>query len=215
MRRLLLALALLLVGCAGSPAEPPDGGPRDRLAYVTSNDWHTRIAIATADLPPGILPEVGDFPGVPWLAFGWGDHAYYPMRDPPRRLAVKAALLPSPAVLHIVPMAAPPRPAPGFEVVALALTGAEHDRLAQGIAATVRREGAPRAVATAPGLYPESRFYPAEGRFHLFNTCNTWTAGQLRAAGLPVRSSGVITAEELMRQLRELPMRHQAHDPTA
>lgn len=207
MRRLLLlAFALVAAACTGNPPAPSDVAPRDRLAYVTSNDWHTRIVLPAAGLPPGLLPEAADFPGASWLAFGWGDHEYYPMPDPPRRLAIKAALLPSPAVLHIVPMPAPPAAAPGFEVVALALTAVEHDQLARGIDATVRREGAGRAVATAPGLYPESRFYPATGSFHLFNTCNRWLAQRLRQAGLPVRSTGVITAEDVMRQVRDLPM---------
>ena len=30
--------------------------------YVTSNGWHTGIAIARADLPPGLVPEAADFP---------------------------------------------------------------------------------------------------------------------------------------------------------
>ncbi len=38
-----------------------------------------------------------------------------------------------------------------------------------------RPEGG-RGETVARGLYQDSWFYPAHGRFHLFNTCNTWTA---------------------------------------
>jgi hypothetical protein len=52
------------------------------------------------------------------------------------------------------------------------------------------------------GLYGDSRFYPARETFHLFNTCNVWTARALRSAGLPVRDA--ITTEGLMAQVRRL-----------
>ncbi len=67
-----------------------------------------------------------------------------------------------------------------------------------------RPEGG-RGETVARGLYQDSRFYPARGRFHLFNTCNTWTARMLTAAGAGVSPSGVTTAEDLMRRLRDLP----------
>ena len=58
------------------------------------------------------------------------------------------------------------------------------------------------AAALGPGLYGDSRFYPAWESFHLFRTCNVWTAQALRAAGLPFRDS--ITMEGLMAQGRRL-----------
>jgi uncharacterized protein (TIGR02117 family) len=204
-RRLLLALlAVWLAGCAVAPSRAPGAGPADQRIFVTSNDWHTRIVVAAAGIPAGLLPEAADFPGMPWLALGWGDRDYYPSTDPTPSLALKAALWPGPAVLHVVPMRAPPRPFDGFEVVELAVTQAGLQTLVAALDAAVDRQGAPRAEAIAPGLYPGSRFYPATGRFHLFNTCNRWSAEKLAAAGLPVRSVGVVTAEELMRQLRPL-----------
>ncbi len=72
------------------------------------------------------------------------------------------------------------------------------------IDASFERAGAARAAATGPGLYATSRFYPAKGRFHLFNTCNTWTARALAAAGFDVSASGTSRAETLMQQVRAL-----------
>jgi uncharacterized protein (TIGR02117 family) len=204
-RRLLLTLlAVWLAGCAVAPWHAPGADPADQRILVTSNDWHTRIVVAAADIPAGWLPEAADFPGAPWLAFGWGDRDYYPSTDPTPSLALRAALWPGPAVLHVVALQAPPRPFDGLEVVELAVTKAGLQGLIAALDAAVDRQGAPRAEAVATGLYPESRFYPATGRFHLFNTCNRWSAEKLAAAGLPVRSVGVVTAEELMRQLRPL-----------
>lgn len=64
------------------------------------------------------------------------------------------------------------------------------------------REGAQPAAPLGPGLYGDSRFYPARERFHLFNTCNVWTARALRAAGLPFAPA--VTAEGVMAQARAL-----------
>jgi uncharacterized protein (TIGR02117 family) len=203
---LVLALLLVIAGAGHRGAVAAAGEPVWHRIYITSNDWHTRIAIAVADLPAGRIPETADFPGAAWLAFGWGDSTYYPTPKPTRRLALRAALLPTPAVIHVVPLAVPPASTDGFEVLTVRLTAAELAAVIAGIDASFDRGVAVRAPIAAPGLYARSLFYPATGTFHLFNTCNSWTARQLAAAGLPIRSRGVITADDLMDQLRDLPM---------
>lgn len=204
----LVTLALIAGACTtGSiaPSSPPDAGRTgDHRLYVTSNDWHTRIVVATADLGRELIPERADLAPADWLAIGWGDRQYYPMPDPPRSLALRAALLPSPAVVHLIPRRAPPRPTAGFEVLEIAVTGPDLERMLVAIDGEIERSGAPRAPIAAPGLYPESLFYPAKGSFHLFNTCNSWVARQLQEAGLPIRAAAVVTADDLMRQLRPL-----------
>jgi uncharacterized protein (TIGR02117 family) len=204
-RRVLLAcLIALLAACAAPPAAVPPGAPLDHRLHVTSNNWHTRVVVATRDIPDGLLPEADAFPQAEWLAIGWGEHEYYPMEDPPAGLAVKAALLPSDSVIHLIPMAAPPRPAEGFEVVEIAVSEEGLLAMLQAIDRTVDRVGEQPASVAAPGLYDGSVFFPSRGRFHLFNTCNTWIARKLGTAGLPVSATGVITAENLMRQVRPL-----------
>jgi hypothetical protein len=63
------------------------------------------------------------------------------------------------------------------------------------------RRGAPRAVPLGPGLYGDSRFYEAQGRFHAFNNCNTWAARAFKAAGLPVTPRRAVTAGSLRCQM--------------
>ena len=48
-------------------------------------------------------------------------------------------------------------------------------------------------------------FYPGRETFHLFRTCNVWTAGALRAAGLQVQSA--LSVEGIMAQVRPLSRR--------
>ena len=173
--------------------------------YVTSNGWHTGIVVARASLPPGAIPEAADFPVAPYLEFGWGDAEYYPAPRPTLGMALGAALGLNPALVHVVGLPAHPREGyPNSEVVELRLSPDGFQRLVHYLDATFARDGAKRIPAGAPGLYSFSLFYAAKGKFHLFNTCNTWAARGLAAAGLPVEVSGVVRTEDLMAQLRKI-----------
>ena len=117
-------------------------------------------------------------------------------------MTLSAALVPTPAVMHMAGLAAAPRDGSSSrEVVAVPLTEAGFLNLVEALAAEFERPAAGRAVSVSRGLYPGSRFYNARGEFHLFNTCNTWTARMLRAAGVAVSPSGIVTADGLMARL--------------
>ena len=207
---------LLTAGCHASSAQPAagtppagnaGGGQSEVMIYVASNGWHSAIVVPRAALPPDILPEAADFPQAAYLSFGWGDATYFPEREPTTGMALRAALRPTPAVVHLAGLPAPPQDVfPGNEVVELAASAQAFEALAAYLDATFDRAGAHRAQASAPGLYRFSLFYPAKGQFHLFNTCNTWTAEGLEAGGWPIRVTGTVTAEELMVQVRPLPV---------
>ena len=54
--RLLLAIFLAgLLGACQSAPTPVTGGT-DRRVYVVNHGWHTGIAVATTDIPPGAWP---------------------------------------------------------------------------------------------------------------------------------------------------------------
>jgi uncharacterized protein (TIGR02117 family) len=169
--------------------------------YVTSNGWHSGIVIARADLPAGFIPETADFPAATHFEFGWGNRDYYTTPRKTIGLTLGAAL-PGAAVVHLAGLSGPPRTYPGHEAVALRVSAEGVRRLVAYLHQAFARGGAPRLRAMAPGLAPMSGFYPATGTFHLFNTCNTWTAAGLAAAGIAIRVGGVQQAEELMSQVR-------------
>jgi uncharacterized protein (TIGR02117 family) len=199
MNRRTALLALLATALAAHPARAAT------TILVTSNGWHSGIAVPRAAIAPAIIPEIADFPQAAWLEFGWGDADYYPAPRPTAGMALSAAF-PGPAVLHVSGL--PGHPAhvfPSVEVLAVALPQAQLDRLIQALSASFDRAGTPRAAPlAAPGLYPFSRFYPATGRFHALNTCNTWTARILAAAGLPITPAGIQSADDLTARLRPL-----------
>lgn len=196
-RRSFLGLAPSMLACAGRA-----GAAEERPIVVVSNGWHTGIVLVRDDVPRAEIPETEDFPTAAHYEFGWGDAEYYPAREPSFAMALRAAT-PGPAVVHLVGLhdeAA--RVFPTAETIAVPLDATAKRRLVAFIAASFARPPGARATAVAPGLYRDSRFYPATGRFHLFNTCNTWTARALAAAGVKIEPDGVQTADELMARLR-------------
>ena len=202
------ALALCAAWLATCETAPPlpsgDDGPRTRAIQVTSNGWHTAIVVpAPAVVATGLLPEAADFPDAAFLEFGWGDRTYYPAKEKTLGMTLSAALFPTPAVMHMAGHAAAPAGgSSGQEVVPVALTEAGFRSLVEAIAETFERPSGGRTEAVSPGLYPDSLFYHARGEFHLFNTCNTWTARMLRAGGVALSPSGIVTADGLTARLR-------------
>ncbi len=207
-----LVLALL-VGCqttlapdvarpaaAKTVAEHSAADEAAYVIYVISNGWHTSIAMARSDLPRDAIPEIDDFPEAEYFEFSWGDAEYFPAREKGLGVVAAALFVPTPAVLHLAGLTAHPRKVfPSAEIVELRLTLEQFQNLVTYLDHAFDRES---ALSSSPGLYSFSRFYPASGRFHILNTCNTWTARGLRAAGVPVTVAGTLQAEALMAQLR-------------
>lgn len=213
LRLILLAPPLLaLWACAAPPAGPAqtrEGGPVIAV-YLVAHDGHTGIAVPRADIPAGLWPESREFPQAEYLEVGWGNRDYYYARNQ-GLWGTLNAVLPSPSVLHLAGFRG--SPADYFranEIVELAVPVDGFERLIRYIHDAYERAGALPAAALGPGLYGDSRFYPAWESFHLFRTCNVWMAQALRAAGLPFCDS--ITMEGLMSQAREIyELRGQPH----
>ena len=195
---LLLSLLIVGAGCSSVPAQPyPADEKSVRTVLLVSHGWHTGIIVRTGDIPESVWPERAHYPDAAYLEVGWGDREFYPASDPSLGDALRAALGPSAAVLHVVGLSDHPSRVLNFsELIALDISEPGFQRLIEFIAATHDRGDAERAEPLGRGLYLDSHFYPALGSFHLFNNCNTWVVDALRAAGLPLRwtmtSEGVI-----------------------
>ena len=199
-----ILLALWLAACAMPPAG--DDALRTYPVHIRSNGWHTAILVPRAAVAAsGLVPEAAQFPDAALLEFGWGDRDYYTARAVTPGLALRAALLPTPAVLHMAGWTRLPDAGRGGTMLHVALTEAGFRALVAAIADSFVRPAGGPAPALGPGLSANSRFYPARGRFHLLNTCNTWTVRMLRAGGVAVSPAGVVTARDAIARLRAVP----------
>jgi uncharacterized protein (TIGR02117 family) len=178
-------------------------GKTVRSVYVVYDAWHSAVVIRTADIPAAVLPEIRDFPSAEYLEFSWGDRDYFPAPDGGLGLVLKAAFWSSGSVLHVVGFRdTVEKTFPSAEIVEIVLSEEGFKGLIQFISDTFSRPHPPASAEPRPGLFPNGRFYSAEGKFSIFRTCNTWVAEALRAAGLPISPGYVITAGNLGNQVR-------------
>lgn len=158
---LLAVLVLARVPVNTDWTEPADG----TTIFVQSNGIHTGIV-----LPAG--PHR-------WKAFGWGDRDFYlntPRWQDIRPGTALSALVGSGDTLVHVDELGDFVPDENWRPIRL--RAHEYARLHAYIAATLRPGPA------IPGYTPTDRFYPARGRYSAQNTCNVWTGGALKAAGV-------------------------------
>jgi uncharacterized protein (TIGR02117 family) len=184
-------------------SRPPTSGEPTVNAWVLDHGWHTSIVARRSDVDRTLWPEVDDFPDAVFVEIAWGDREFYMAPTASSGLALKAALLTGGSVLHVVGVSTPIAIYfSGSQIVQLRLSRRGFDAMTRFIHDEYQRDREDRPVRLERGLYGTSWFYAARGRYHLFNTCNTWVARGLSTAGLAVTPDGVITAGEVMRQIQ-------------
>jgi len=204
----MCGIALIVTaGCLGPVAALYRSGPGDPSTpvWVVDHGWHTGLVVERAAIPAGLWPEQDDLAPAPYLEVGWGDAAFYRAQNPGVGLALKAAFGSAGSVLHVVALPAPPdRIFDGRQVVEIRLSRPGSQALVRFVDESFARGERGRTPRLGPGLYGNSAFYPARGRYHLLNTCNTWVADALRSAGAPITPAYAMTAGNVMWQARRL-----------
>jgi len=194
--------ALSLAACAGRPPAEFLADPAElRSVYVVSDGWHTGLVLPRGQVSSEVWPEQDDLGPAPYLEVGWGDRGAYLADRITMRLAFRAAFGSASAALQVAGLDVPPSErGREIEVAELRLTPREFDNLSRFISESYARDDAGHPIRLARGYTDNSAFYLAIGRYHLFNTCNTWTAKALRAAGCPIAAPLTLTAPQLMDQ---------------
>lgn len=202
----LLAIATIVSGCAapvmhGDPSSMDTAHPHS--IYVVRQPWHTGIVVLAADVPANAWLARRDFPDAAYLEVGWGDRAYYQAADPGVWLGLRALFWPTPGVLHVAAFNGPvERTFGSTEILELRVSARGLARLVEVVRDSHELDASGRPIALGPGLYGASRFYASRETFHLFKTCNVWTASVLLEAGIPVSPGLAFSAGNLMTQLR-------------
>jgi uncharacterized protein (TIGR02117 family) len=201
----LIALATTACGIPTSSVWPPPEPDRLRDVWLVRHGWHTRIAVARADVDPSIWPESGDLGDVRYLEVGWGDRDFYPAPSPSIWDAIDPIVRRTPAVLHVGGFDRPPaQSVPGTPIVRIRVSAEGFAHLTRFIHEhyVLEDNGAP--VRLRPGYYPRSWFYLAHGRYHVLANSNNWTLRALRAAGAPVTPWRAVTAGSAISQAEQI-----------
>ena len=160
------------------------------------------IVVKRADIPAGIWPQHNEFPAAEYLEVGWGDRDYYTTPKPGLGITLKAGLLPTPSVLQIVGFRGPVTDYfPRAEVIRVDLSETGFERLCRYFEDSYARDETALSQPLGPSLYGEGRFYLSRETYHVFNTCNAWTARALREAGCPLIPAASLRVKTLMNNL--------------
>jgi uncharacterized protein (TIGR02117 family) len=194
-------MSVLLFACASPPNSlfPPGPNEPSRTIYLVSHGWHAGIVVKRTDIPAGFWPQHNEFPGAEYLEVGWGDKDYYMTPNPNLGITLKAGLLPTASVLHVVGFRGPvTHYFPASEVIRIDLSEAGFQRLCRYLESSYSRDETGFSQPLGPSLYGDGQFYLSRETYHAFNTCNAWTARALREAGCPITPAANLRVKTLM-----------------
>ncbi|MES2245714.1 MAG: TIGR02117 family protein [Pseudomonadota bacterium] len=192
---LLLAITLYVaVACAlvFLPANAkPQAEPATVEAWVLSNGVHTDLVfpVRSATVDWRQLFPLSDFkappPDAEFVAIGWGDREFYlhtpTWGDLTAARAFGALSGGNRSLLHVTYLQRAQLRRGAYK---LPLSQAQYAQLVAHVRATLPSG---RATQIAGAHYAnDDAFYEAQGSYHLFETCNTWTGRGLRRAGVTV-----------------------------
>lgn len=199
---ILLPLLIIITGCL-SPVQdlyPQNEADRTVPVYIVSHGWHAGIAIESEYIRH-LLPEHSEMPEGRFLKFGWGDRRYYSEPDAGFGLMMRAALIPTQSVLHVVATDLPiERYFWASRVVRIQVTHKGAEQLGLFISDRLRKNENGDIQIVADGLYSNSQFFEANGRYYLPKTSNVWTARALRKTGYPITPIYSLTSGNVIKQ---------------
>ena len=197
-----IAIASYFLYCP-SPTEglfPPTSNVKTRTIYFVQHDWHSGLAWSQQGLEAF---GVESWQNAPYIEVGWGDRQFYFADDKSILSILRAALIPSPSVIHVVSLAESPEKFFQFPVIKIELSEAGFQKLFAYVKATFQQnEKGDRLPAIGKGQYGASNFYAAVPKYFSGFNCNTWAAEALRIAGISVCPNRAILAKNLSDQLQ-------------
>ncbi len=213
----LLLLSVLLVVTAGCHTAvkglyPPEPGQKQHEIYIVNNHWHTGITLNSRDLTPKLLDLIGRKPDSGWIDIGWGDQGFYTAKEVTTGLSLEAMFYSRGSVLHVWTLPDEPRrfyELYSVELYRLHISEAGHANLMKRLEETFATDAAGRSIYIQPGLFDQSDFYLARGRYGVFHTCNHWLADTLRTTGFPITPFWALTADNVGWQINHFGSRYE------
>lgn len=172
--------------------------------FVVNYGEHAGIILKVEDVNNSLWKIEPIFKEFEYIEVGWGDEDFYRTSDPSIWMTLKAGLLPTSSVVHV------------RTVCQYELSRFSEDKIAK---LTISEKGFKnlslfiensfakkndKFIRLSRGLYPKSAFYLSSKTYHIFYTCNVWTAEALRSAELDISPFVSITTDNLFSQIYEI-----------
>ncbi|AFH50334.1 Putative outer membrane lipoprotein [Ignavibacterium album JCM 16511] len=172
--------------------------------YFIKQRWHTAIVFNTSNIDTNNFPIIKNFRDYNLVDIGWGDEEFYQYPDFDWELAIKALFYSTPSTLRVEGISISRELYFDLSeiVVKMIVTDEQFKEILKFIDDTFYRdEKGEKVLSSKAG--GQIIFYAAKGKYHLFNTCNTWLAKCLNDAGLKIKTDIILT-EQLFNELAKI-----------
>lgn len=201
-----LISGIFLLTCLG-PKEglyPPPDHQYSKSIHVINLGWHSGVIFKRDNIDPVLWPAIQDFPDAEYIEVGWGDADFYQAEENTVWQGAKALFWPTSSVLHVVGMKRPPTEYfPGYQIIKIVLSDSGYNNLTRFMQDSYARDDSGAVIPIGRGLYGDSRFYQANGKYLFANNCNNWIAKGIRQAGCPITPAYGCTSGNVFYQLRK------------
>jgi len=202
----ILIYFVFVTGCLGPVKNlyPPAPGDPIKTIYVISHGWHTGLVIDTKDITnqKRLIPDF--FKKSTSVEFGWGDEGFYKSDKFSLWKTVKAAVLPTPTVLHLVDLRfSVVTHFPESGIIQVDLSEKGFQKLCTYIESSFLMDSKGNVIEAGPGIYGRSRFYRSNESYFFPKTCNVWTASALRTAGCPITPVYAVRSKNVFNQTKK------------
>ena len=189
---LAIYVTVLLIGLVpvNNDFQPDPNGIR---VYLVSNAVHADMIVPKSS---SVVDWTQKFDSEPFglafhdeshVAFGWGDRGFFleteTWEDLNISTAANALLLPSKTCVHV----AFTNPDYYTNAVSVSISENQYQALVDHIEQTMKKDHLGRFIQIPGYSYSyNDAFFDACGRYHLFNTCNSWIGRGLKSSGVRV-----------------------------
>ena len=206
---MVVILTLLLTACSGKRLDNyvEHIGSYQQVAYVIDHGIHTAVVVDAKSLASKL--GLGDtfFGRARFIEIGRGDAGFYQAEEETVSVTLKALFLSTPAVLHLSAYdLLPANKFPLSRTVEIRLSKQAMRKLLDAIVSDFSLNNG-RAIELAEGRDKQSRFFQSNGSYHLFYTCNNWTADVIEQANYPIRHRWSFFSSSVMKQLDQVQQR--------
>ena len=175
--------------------------------YVIDHGIHTAIVMETKQFLTAIGLQNSIYKNYRYVEIGRGDAGFYQDEEEKLATALAALFFSTPAVLHLRGYNSPPfRRYPHSRTLEVRLSRIALQKLVDALADSFAMERG-TAIEVADSKDERSGFFKAQGSYHLFYTCNNWTAEMIERADYPLNHRWAFFAGSVMRQIESVQRR--------
>lgn len=207
--RLLLLSLWLLAGCQTRPLAPlPEAEAATEQIEFIYRDWHTSLLLSSTAFANTALAEM--VAPYQYVRVGFGDGDYFTGKSVGVGAAARALVASRYSAIQIIRYHSHPYSViPAETRVTLTITPRGMSSLVSYIEASFATEQG-ELVPLKAYLASTGIFFLASHPYGWRQNCNTWSAGALRAAGLPIDHGLNLTSKAVFSKAKAISQRQQA-----